>query len=80
MNSNRISRLAGWMLMALLAAGCGAAGKFSIVPPEVAKAKAPDDKYKDVHAIYLYDIKNVHYDPIDIGKNGCRAEHIDLHD
>jgi len=57
-----------WLAIAVLAAGCGgAAGGLVVVPPEVEAAKVPEGKYGSVHAIYLYDIGYVHFDPVDIG-------------
>ena len=60
------------LVLAGALAGCaagGAAGGLVVVPTEVAKAKATEDKFKDVHAIYLYDIGFMHFDPIDIGNS-----------
>lgn len=51
-------------------AGCsggGAAGGLVVVPPAVEQASVADGQYKNVHAVYLYDIGYVHFDPIDIG-------------
>ena len=67
------ARLLTWFgpltLAAALAAcsGGGAAGGLVVIPPALEKATAPDGKYKQVHAVYLYDIGYVHFDPIDIG-------------
>jgi hypothetical protein len=57
--------LIGLLSVTVTIAGCGTTG-FVVVPNEVENAKAPD-KYKGAHAIYLYDVGFVHFDPIDIG-------------
>jgi|GEM_PF-1870426 len=57
-----VAMLLGWAL-----AGCGAGGGFVVIPPEMEKAIVPEGKYGDVHAVYLYDIGYVHFDPVDIG-------------
>ncbi|MFC1654293.1 hypothetical protein ACFL2F_00695 [Myxococcota bacterium] len=68
-----MSRTPVWICVGLLTlsialAGCAAGGGgFVVIPPEVEKAQAPEGKYPGVHAIYLYDIGFIHYDPIDIG-------------
>lgn len=68
-----MSRTPVWCCIVLLVfsialAGCAAGGGgFVVIPPEVEKTQAPEGKYQGVHAIYLYDIGFIHYDPIDIG-------------
>ncbi len=57
------------LLAAAFLGGCGAATGLVVVPPAVEKAEAPKGKYKNIHAIFLYDIGYVHYDPIDIGNS-----------
>ncbi|RME26745.1 MAG: DUF3857 domain-containing protein, partial [Deltaproteobacteria bacterium] len=55
---------------ALWLAGCasgGAASGLVVIPPEVQQAKAPVEKWQGIHAIYLYNIGYVTYDPIDVG-------------
>jgi len=58
------------LLLAGLAAGCASGGMASglvVIPPDVAKAQAPEGKWQGIHAIYLYNIGYVTYDPIDVG-------------
>ena len=73
MHLERVHSLSGWLLIAALIGGCGAGSKFVVIPPEVEKAVAPKSMEQGVHAVYLYDVQNVHYDPIDIGK--CLVVH-----
>jgi hypothetical protein len=58
-------------LMAIVAlpgcSGGGAGGGLVVIPPAVEKASVADGKYENVHAVYLYDVGYVHFDPIDIG-------------
>jgi transglutaminase superfamily protein len=68
MRRHKIFLAFGLLTIAALAAGCGGAG-LVVIPPEVENAKAPEGKYGNVHAIYLYDVGYVHYDPIDIGSS-----------
>lgn len=57
-----------WLPAALLLGGCGgAATGLVIIPDQAKKATVPEGKYQDVHAVYLYDIGHVHFDPVDIG-------------
>lgn len=51
----------------LSACGGGRASGLVVIPPDIEKAAAPVDKYQDVHAIYLYDIGFIHYDPMEVG-------------
>ena len=57
----------GLVVLAAFLSGCGASAGFVLVPPEVEKADVPEGKYENVHAVYIYDIGFVHFDPIDIG-------------
>jgi hypothetical protein len=47
--------------------GCAASGNLVVVPSDVAQASVPEGKFQDVHAVYLYNIGYVHFDPVDIG-------------
>lgn len=59
----------GACLLSLSISGCGGglASGLVVIPPAVEKAKAPEGKWKGIHAIYLYDVGYVSYDPIDVG-------------
>jgi len=52
---------------ALSGCGGGLASGLVVIPPAVEKAQAPEGKWKGIHAIYLYDVGYVSYDPIDVG-------------
>ncbi len=58
-----VSLAAAWLLSAC------AAGDLVIIPPEVENARAPEGKYQNVHAVYLYNVGYVHFHPYDIGNS-----------
>jgi hypothetical protein len=58
--------LAPVMLLAACSGG-GAASGLVVVPPEVENAAVPESKWEGIHAVYIYNIGYVSYDPIDVG-------------
>jgi hypothetical protein len=67
MPNHRVFVLIAFFSLVASLAGCAAGGGFMVIPPEMEKATVADDKYQGVHAVYLYDIGYVHFDPFDIG-------------
>ncbi len=51
----------------LLTACSGGGSGLIIIPDQVKKAKVNTDNYKDVHAVFLYDVGFADFDPMDVG-------------
>ncbi len=57
-----------WLaLFSVACSGGGAASGLVVIPPEVEKAAVPEGKWEGIHAVYLYNVGYVTYDPIDVG-------------
>ncbi len=57
-----------WIVLFAVAAfaGCAETADLVVVPPEVEAATVPEALTKNAHAVYFYDIGQVHFDPVDI--------------
>ena len=66
MTRNKLGRLAGVASVWILAS-CGGSTSLVVIPNEVEQMAVPEGKYKDVPAVYLYEVGYAHFDPIDIG-------------
>jgi hypothetical protein len=54
------------LLAAAALAGCAETADLVVIPPEVEAATVPEALTKNAHAVYFYDIGQVHFDPVDI--------------
>jgi hypothetical protein len=62
-----LARVAPWVLSAACLLGaCAETADLVIIPAGVETATIPEAMTKNAHAVYYYDIGQVHFDPIDI--------------